>query len=154
MDDDRGKDTSVIMNGKGIKPRTLPPRVQEFYELERGTIDVLVDSTKYYVSTAGISLSIYAAWVQNTISTGFSFPQRMILFLPVVLWFGSIFSGVIAVYPKKYIADNDFKREQVVIKLRRMKLRWSVITLILFGTGFAFAAYSFTAKIWSVYPFC
>jgi hypothetical protein len=127
--------------------------VKEFYELERGTIDVLVDSTKYYVSTAGISLSIYAAWVQNIIGAGFSFPQRMILFLPIILWFGSIFSGVVAVFPKKYFANNDFKREQVVIKLRLMKLRWSVITLILFGTGFAVAVYSFTAKFWSVYPF-
>ena len=153
MDGDRGKDTPTLISGEGVKPRTLPPRVQEFYELERGTIDVLIDSSKYYVSTSGISLSVYAAWVQNIISAGLTFSQRFVLFLPIIAWFGSILAGVVAVYPKKYIADTDFKREQTVIKLRSTKLRWSLITLILFALGFAFAVYSFSAKIWDVFPF-
>ncbi len=153
MDDDRNENSTAIVNVKGVKPKNLPPLVQEFYKLERSTIEALVDSSKYYVSTAGISLSIYAVWVQNTVKGTSSFSQRLILFLPIVLWFGSILSGVFAVYPKKYIANNDYSREQVIIKLRQMKLRCSFITLILFGLGFAFAVYSFASKIWTIYPF-
>ena len=143
----------TIMRAKGKKPLCLPLRVQEFYEIERRTIDIFIDSTKNYVSTAGISLSIYAAWVQTVVVENFSMLQRLMLFLPITLWLFTILSGVVAVYPKKYNAKNDFERQKVVIRLRRTKKMWSVITLILFSIGFLFATYIFTAKMWSVYPF-
>lgn len=157
MDDNRFKPAKIDPEclGKGSPPEEIPAKVAEFHDLEKKSIDTLIDAIKYFATTAGIALPIYSQYLQVFIKKGIKDETlaRIIVFAPVVFWLSTILTSVFAIFPRKYDADTDLKKEQAVIKIRERKRFWTVIALYLFVLGFSFFVYIMAAQLWKIYPF-
>jgi hypothetical protein len=133
----------------------MPRRVREFYDLERNAVDILIDAVKYIASTAGVALAIYMHLFEKYTESGLSAGHlaRLIVFLPVLLWLATIVTGVLGILPRTFKAATDQQKEQAVLRVRRQKRFWVLLSTCLFVSGFALAVYLFAAQLWAIYPF-
>jgi hypothetical protein len=140
----------------GRAPAVSPPRVADFDELEKKTLDILVDSLKYIATSCGIVIAMYSQNVREylklpAIATR---PEaQALVFLPLILWFAAIIGTVAGIFPREYAARTDAEKERAIRSLRRKKIFWLRAVLAPFLLGFAVFLYIIAAQIWSLYPF-
>src|SRR5690242_11424066 len=89
---------------KGEAPTEKPPRVKDFEELDKKSIDNLVDYMKYVATASGVTMGFYAKTVQDSVGSIPSGFGKLIAFSPVSFWFAAIVFSVIGVFPRTYKA--------------------------------------------------
>ena len=140
----------------GKKPEKPPPRSEDFDELEKRMIDVLVDSIKYIATTSGIVIAVYSQILQKFLelplvqSSSFA---KFLLFSPLFLWFMAIVGTVIGIFPRAYVANTDIEKQNAINAIRRTKKLWLSVVMVFFVGGFATFIYVIMAQIWKFYPF-
>ena len=140
----------------GKKPPSPPPRSQDFEELEKRMVDVLVDSIKYIATTSGITIAVYSQILQNYLKNPAitaSAIAKFLVFLPIFLWFLSIVGTVVGIFPRTYKATSDLEKQNAINKIRATKKMWLSVVVILFVAGFTAFVYVIMAQIWQLYPF-
>ncbi|MCC6930958.1 MAG: hypothetical protein IT359_18350 [Gemmatimonadaceae bacterium] len=145
---------SVVLEGK--PPSKSPPRVADFEDLEKKTIDVLIDSLKYIATTCGIVIAMYSASLREYVKLPAVATRPLaqtLLFAPVLLWFAAIVCTVLGIYPREYVAFSEAAKERAIRSLREAKRRWLRAALIPFLAGFGVFLYVVAAEIWSLFPF-
>jgi len=140
----------------GRPPAQPPPRVADYEELDRKTIDILVDSLKYVATSSGIVIAMYSALLRENLTSPRMTahpPAKALLFVPLLLWFAAIIGTVFGIFPREYRAVTDAEKELAVRRLRRRKVFWVRAVLAPFLLGFAVFLYIIAAQIWNLYPF-
>ena len=140
----------------GRPPDERPPRVADYDELEKKALDILVDSLKYVATTCGIVMAMYAPTVRESLAAKQVAGQptaKVLLFLPLLLWFSAIVGTVLGIFPREYGATTDAEKEYAVRQLRRTKIFWVRLVLVPFLLGFAVFMYVTAAQVWGLYPF-
>jgi hypothetical protein len=140
----------------GKKPANPPPRTEDFDELERRMVDVLVDSIKYIATTAGITIAVYSQILQDFMKSPAiqaSATAKLLLFLPLLLWLLTIIGTVLGIYPRSYKASTDLEKQLAIEKIRSNKSMYLKGVLALFVSAFVVFSYVIAAQIWGVYPF-
>jgi hypothetical protein len=130
--------------------------IEDYDNLGKKAIDILIDAFKFFATTSGIAISFYSSqflkdFKQLTLQPG-QIP-RLVVFLPIILWLFVILTSVIAIYPRYYNANTDLEKEQTVIKIYQSKKFWSIVAIYLFIFGFLTFAYILAAQLWGFYPF-
>ena len=150
----KNRNTRLVI-GQGKRPTEKPLKVREFYTLEKETIKTLIEAIKFFVTTAGIALSLYSQLIQRFIEAGLKDEPiaRLLSFLPLILWLSTIVAGVIAIYPRRYHAETDLAKEKAVLQVRKQKHFWALVTIYLFILGFCVCVYMLAAELWDLYPF-
>jgi len=147
-------DSDIVLVGK--TPGAPPPRVVDYDELDKKALDVLVDALKYIATTSGIVIAMYSQSVREYVKDAAVAKDPLaqsFLFLPLVLWFVTIVTTVVGIYPRQYRAKTDADKEAAIRKLRNTKQRWLSAAFLPFLAGFATFLYIIAAQIWRVYPF-
>lgn len=140
----------------GQKPSKSVPLTEDFDELSRKRIDILVDSIKYIATTCGITVAIYSRILQEYLHSAnirSNIVAQILVSIPLILWFLAIAGTVIGIYPKKYKATTDYEKQVAMNKIYATKRFWLVFVLWLFLGGFFFFTLVISAQIWQVYPF-
>lgn len=140
----------------GKRPENPPPRTVDFDELEKKMIDVLVDAIKYIATTCGIVIAIYSQILQVYIkspSLSLNPFAQFLLFAPLLLWFLSIISTIVGIYPRQYAAVTDLEKQQAINQVRRTKRFWFIVALYFFLGGFALFLFLISAQLWRYFPF-
>jgi hypothetical protein len=140
----------------GKKPADLPARVEDYEELEKKAIDVLIDALKYIATTSGIVIAVYSQNVKDYVKLPnvAGHPQtQLVLFSPLLLWFGSILASVLGIYPHKFAAHTDLEKEKAITRIRNSKRLWLQVALWPFILGFLLFLCILAAQIWGIYPF-
>ena len=78
-------DINSLLRGKA--PEKKPPRVEDFDELDKKSIENLVDYMKYVATASGITMGFYAKTVQDSVTVVHGNFGKMIAFSPVLFWF-------------------------------------------------------------------
>jgi hypothetical protein len=140
----------------GKKPKKPPPRSEDFDDLEKRMIDVLVDSIKYIATTSGIVIAVYSQILQKYLelpSVQNSTFAKFLLFSPLFLWFMAIVGTVIGIFPRTYKANTDIEKQNAINAIRGTKKLWLSLVMVFFVGGFATFIYVIIAQIWKFYPF-
>jgi hypothetical protein len=137
---------------RGQPSSTKPPRVEDFDELDKKSIDSLVDYMKYVATASGITMGFYAKGVQENVASIQGGLSKLVVFSPVIFWFLAIVFSVIGVFPRTYKADSDFEKEQIVVKIRAVKSGYSRVAISCFLLGFFLFVYVSAAMLWKFYP--
>ena len=137
---------------RGQPPSKKPPRVEDFDELDKKSIDSLVDYMKYVATASGITMGFYAKGVQENVALTQGGLSKLIAFSPVIFWFLAIAFSVVGVFPRTYKADSDFEKEQIVVQIRAVKSRYSMVAISCFLIGFFLFVYVSAAMLWKFYP--
>ena len=138
---------------RGASPEKKPPRVEDFDELDKKSIESLVDYMKYVATASGITMGFYAKSVQDSVTSIHGDFGRIIAFSPVLFWFLAIVFSVIGVFPRTYRAASDYEKELVVGQIRNLKSKYSIISITCFLLGFLMFVYVAAATLWKFYPF-
>jgi hypothetical protein len=136
----------------GQAPAIKPPRVEDFDELDKKSIDNLVDYMKYVATASGITMGFYAKFAQDSIPSTRDDLGKLLSFSPVLFWFFAILFSVIGVFPRTYKAISDYDKEIVVGKIRRLKGLYSISAISCFSLGFLMFVYMLAATLWKFYP--
>ena len=154
-DESAGKpDSPLVVEGR--RPKEKPARVVDYEELDKKSIDNLVDSLKYIATTSGVGIAMYAQSLREYVKEESIETRPMakaLLFAPLCLWFVAIVSTVVGIFPRRHPAKTDFEKEQAVIRVRDQKTKWARFVLVPFLCGFATLLYVIAAQIWTLYPF-
>jgi hypothetical protein len=140
----------------GRPPISTPPRVADYDELEKKTVDTLVDSLKYVATSSGIVIAMYSQALRDYVKLPAIATRplaQMFVFGPLLLWFLAILGTVIGIFPREYNAVTDAEKELAMRDLRKRKIFWVKLVLVPFMFGFALFLYIIAAQIWMVYPF-
>jgi hypothetical protein len=140
----------------GKPPETIPPRTEDFDELSKKIIDSLIDSIKYIATTCGITIAIYAQILQGYVklqSVSSNSLAKLLVFSPLLLWFLTILSTIIGIYPKGYKATTDLEKQNAINEIRKTKSFWLKVALFFFITGFGLFILVIAAQIGNFYPF-
>jgi hypothetical protein len=140
----------------GRPPTSPPPRVTDYDELDKKTVDTLVDSLKYIATSSGIVIAMYSQALRDYVKLPVIATRplaQMFVFAPLLLWFMAILGTVIGIFPREYGAVTDAEKEAAMRDLRRRKIFWVRLVLLPFMLGFALFLYIIAAQIWVVYPF-
>jgi hypothetical protein len=135
---------------------TPPPRVSDYDELDKKTVDILVDSLKYVATSSGIVIAMYSQTFREYIKLPVIAnrpPAQVLVFAPLLLWFLAILGTVVGIFPREYKAYTDAEKERAILSLRKQKIFWARLVLLLFLSGFAIFLYVIAAQIWVLYPF-
>jgi hypothetical protein len=119
-------------------------------------VDVLVDSLKYVATTSGIVIAMYSQSLREYLKDPKISIQplaQLLLFAPLLLWFGAIVGTVLGIFPRNYHAATDAEKEVAMRKLRRSKVFWVRLVLAPFLLAFSVFLYVTAAQIWHLYPF-
>ncbi|HEX6046269.1 MAG TPA: hypothetical protein VFZ22_17380 [Pyrinomonadaceae bacterium] len=141
---------------EGLPPTEKPPRVVDYEELDKKSIDNLVDALKYVATTSGVGIAMYSQALREYVKLG---PienrpiAKALLFAPLCFWFLAIICTVVGIFPRRHQAKTDFEKEQAVIRVRDQKARWARFVLVPFLCGFAILLYVIAAQIWNLFPF-
>jgi len=138
---------------QGQVPQKKPPRVEDFDELDKKSIDSLVDYMKYVATASGITMGFYAKGVQDSVAATQNDLGKLIAFSPVIFWFFAILFSVVGVFPRTYKANNDYEKEKIILDVRALKSRYSVASISFFLLGFLAFVYVAAATLWRFYPF-
>lgn len=141
---------------KGRTPAVKPPRVLDYEELDKKSIDNLVDSLKYIATTSGIGIAMYSQGLREYVkldSIAHRSTAKAMLFAPLCFWFVTLICAVLGIFPWRRTAKTDFEKERAVIEVRDQKTKWARFVLISFLCGFAVLLYVMAAQIWNLYPF-
>jgi hypothetical protein len=140
----------------GQPPKEKPARVVDYEELDKKSIENLVDSLKYIATTSGVGIAMYSQSLREYVKAESIAPRPMakaLLFAPLCFWFLAVVCTVVGIFPRRHRAKTDFEKEQAVIRLRDQKIRWARFVLVPFLCGFAALLYVIAAQIWNLYPF-
>lgn len=154
MKRENGSDFENVPVGK--PPATAPPRVADYDELEKKTVDILVDSLKYVATSSGIVIAMYSQTLREYIKLPgiASRPlAQTLVFAPLLLWFFAIIGTVVGIFPREYRAVTDAQKELAMRDLRRRKIFWVRAVLVPFMLGFAIFLFLIAAQIWTFFPF-
>lgn len=143
--------SSLLLQGQA--PQKKPPRVEDFDELDKKSIENLVDYMKYVATASGITMGFYAKSVQDNVGSISNDFGKLIAFSPVIFWFLAIAFSVIGVFPRTYRAKSDYEKEMIVGNIRQLKSRYSVISISCFLLGFLMFVYVAAATLWKFFPF-
>ena len=77
---------------------------------------------------------------------------NVILITPIGLWLSVILLSVYALFPRKYVADNDLKKERAVIGIRNRLSRCFSICGVLFSIAFILLFALMICYVWRIYP--
>ena len=138
---------------QGQPPQQRPPRVEDFDDLDKKSIESLVDYMKYVATASGITMGFYAKGVQDNVTATQNDLGKLIAFSPVIFWFFSILFSVIGVFPRTYKAKNDYQKEAIILKVRALKSRYSIASITFFLLGFLAFVYVAAGALWKFYPF-
>ncbi len=153
MDEDK-TDSEIIL--EGVKPKSSPFITQAYEDLQKKVIDILVDAIKYVASSCGIVIAIYSQILQSYLKDPHFNSEpiaKLLLFAPLLVWFGVIIGTIIGIFPRAYEAKTDYEKQVVIQKINKIKSRWLIAVLVLFGLGFVFFIYIMFSQIWELYPF-
>jgi hypothetical protein len=137
---------------KGRAPQEKPPRVQDFEELDKKSIDSLIDYMKYVATASGITMGFYAKTVADGLKANAPDLTKLILFAPVLFWFMAILFSVIGVFPRTYLARTDAEKESAVDAIRSIKSWYSIASISFFLLGFLMFVCSTAASLWNFLP--
>ena len=140
----------------GRPPISAPPRVSDYDELDKKTVDTLVDSLKYIATSSGIVIAMYSQALREYVKLPVIATRplaQMFVFAPLLLWFLAILGTVVGIFPREYNAVTDADKERAMRDLRKRKIFWVKLVLIPFMLGFALFLYIIAAQIWVIYPF-
>lgn len=137
----------------GAPPKVPPPRVGDFEEMDKKSIDNLIDYMKYVSTASGITMGFYAKFVSDASTASLSSLGRLLIFLPVTLWFFAVLFSVIGIFPRTYIATTDLAKEQAVKTIRRVKSFYSITSMSCFVLGFLAFSYASAAQLWKFFPY-
>jgi hypothetical protein len=140
----------------GRPPATVPPRVSDYDELDKKAVDILVDSLKYVATSSGIVIAMYSQTLREYVKLPAISSRpiaQLLVFAPLLLWFFAIAGTVIGIFPREYSAFTESEKELAIRRLRKHKIFWVKLVLVLFLLGFAMFLYIIAAQIWMGYPF-
>ena len=137
---------------EGRSPEIAPPRVKDFEELDKKSIDNLVDYMKYVATASGITMGFYAKTVTDNIQLVQGGTGKSLLFSPVLFWFLAVLFSVIGIFPRAYKASSDYEKEIIVMEIRNIKRRYSILSILCFISGFFMFVYVTAAMLWKLYP--
>lgn len=138
---------------RGESPQNKPPRVQDFDELDKKSIDSLVDYMKYVATASGITMGFYARNASEYMQSVSGNAEKIISFAPILFWFLAVLFSVMGIFPRTYVAQSDYEKEKVVMQIRRLKSNYSIVSVLSFLLGFMMFVYVTAAQIWKFYPF-
>ena len=141
----------LILQGRPSEKK--PPRVEDFDELDKKSIDILVDYMKYVATASGITMGFYARTVSENVALISENIGKAMVFSPILFWFVAILFSVVGVFPRTYQAKTDFEKETAIIKIRVLKSKYSRLSLLFFVIGFLSFVYVIAARLWGFYPF-
>ncbi len=144
------------LNFAGKKPEKAAPKTEAYDELQKKTVDVLIDTLKYIASSVAIVIAIYARILQEYLDGDLLLrgtSAKLLLIAPLILWLFVILGTIIGIFPRTYQARTDLEKELIIKKINRIKTKWLVTVLCLFLVGFIIFIYIICAQIWQVFPF-
>jgi hypothetical protein len=148
------QEPKIVLEGRA--PAVKPPRVLDYEELDKKSIDNLVDSLKYIATTSGIGIAMYSQGLREYVkldSSAHRSTAKAILFAPLCFWFLTLICAVLGIFPRRRTAQTDGEKERAVLEVRKQKTKWSRLVLVSFLCGFAVLLYVMAAQIWNLYPF-
>jgi hypothetical protein len=140
----------------GRAPISAPPRVTDYDELDKKTVDTLVDSLKYIATSSGIVIAMYSQALRDYVKLPVIATRplaQMFVFAPLLLWFFAILGTVVGIFPREYNAVTEAEKERAMRDLRKRKTFWVKLVLLPFMLGFALFLYVIAAQIWLLFPF-
>jgi hypothetical protein len=146
--------SEIILPGR--PPAQAPPRVADFEEIEKKSLDIFVDALKYIATTSGIVIAMYSQNVREYLklsSLAGKPVAQFLIFAPLLFWFGTVIATVFGILPREYVAPTDKEKELAVRRMRKVKRGWLRLALWSFLLGFALFLYITSAQIWNLYPF-
>lgn len=148
------EEPKIVLEGR--PPAVKPPRVIDYEELDKKSIDNLVDSLKYIATTSGIGIAMYSQGLREYVksdSIANRSTAKAILFAPLCFWFLTLICAVLGIFPRRRTADTDGEKETAINEVRNEKAMWARFVLVGFLCGFAGLLYVMAAQIWNLYPF-
>jgi len=143
----------VIAEGRA--PTTKPPRVEDFDEYDRKSVDAAIDFIKYVATASGISIGFYANFLRLFLGDseiGDDQLAKIIIILPVAFWLLAILISVFGVFPRRFNAKTDHEKERAIERLRAIKRSFLRYASVAFVLGFVTFSYVIYAYVWNVYP--
>lgn len=143
----------VVVEGKA--PRTTPPRVEDFEEYDRKSVDTAIDFIKYVATASGVSIGFYANFLRLFLGDneiGEDQLAKIIIISPVACWLLAILISVFGVFPRRFIATTDHEKEKAIERLRTLKRSFLKNASAAFVLGFVTFSYVIYAYVWDVYP--
>lgn len=153
MTSPKDSDSKTVLQGR---PAAKPARVIDFEELDKKSIDALVDALKYIATTCGIVIAVYSQNVREFAKEPAIQGRpsaQLLLFAPLLFWFSAIIATVIGILPREYVAASDAAKEMAIRRIRKQKKFWLRMALISFIAGFALFLLILAAQIWRLPPF-
>ena len=138
---------------QGQLPNKKPPRVEDFDELDKRSIENLVDYMKYVATASGVTMGFYGNSVRDNLGSVPGQFGRFVVFLPVAFWLLAILFSVIGIFPRTYNATSDYDKERTVLAIRELKSKFARLAIGAFLLGFLTFAYVTAATLWKFYPF-
>lgn len=139
----------------GKEPEKKPPRVEDFEEYDRKSIDTSVDFIKYVATASGVSIGFYANFLRLFLGDkeiGGDALAKIIIISPVGFWLATILISVFGVFPRTYEAKSDDAKEAAIKRLRNSKRAFFMFSSGSFVLGFMAFTYVIFAYIWRAYP--
>lgn len=140
---------------EGKKPEKKPPRVEDFEEYDRKSIDTSIDFIKYVATASGVSIGFYANFLRQFLGDkeiGNDELAKIIIISPVGFWLATILISVFGVFPRTYKAKSDGAKEEAIEILRNSKRKFFMCSSGFFVLGFVAFTYVIFSYIWRVYP--
>lgn len=140
---------------EGKEPQAKPPRVSDFEEHDKKSIETSIDFLKYIATASGISLAFYANFLREFAQDAeirSDSLAKIIVLLPTICWISVIFLSIVAIFPRKYVARTDYQKELAIISVRKRTRLFFIIASIAFSAGFIILIYVLFAYIWNIYP--
>ena len=138
---------------QGALPAEKPPRVVDFEDLDRKSVDNLVDYMKYVATASGITMGFYGKVVADSVGGMTDSVGKLIVFSPIFFWFSAVFFSVIGIFPRTYRAHTDFEKEVAIIRVRKLKSQYAIFAVLSFLAGFLMFSYSSAAQLWRLFPY-